>query len=300
MPERVLDLTYLDQSCARVLPESYAGDILLWDIDKTYLDTHFSSFKGLLGIPFEFAIDKQTIAGSVPMLRALRRGPGDESAIVPLFFVSGSPVQLRKVIERRMTLDGVDFDGITFKDQFRFLLKGQPRGITEQIGYKLTALLLYRRQVPGPARWLMFGDDVESDAEVFLLFGEVCAGLRGSDLVRRLEQLGVAPRDIENVCALADPLSVTDDPVERVFIHLSTKRDPSSFNDPRIVATRSYLQSALVLYQMGRIRADGIAAVARTLRRRGASEREIEMWLEDARDRLAVTDAVRQLASGRS
>ena len=36
--------------------------------------------------------------------------------------------------------------------------------------------------MPDGARWLCFGDDVESDAEVFTRFGAVCSGLRGSEL----------------------------------------------------------------------------------------------------------------------
>src|SRR5690606_38035670 len=106
--------------------EEHAGDILIWDIDKTYLDTRFSSLRGLLSIPLELAIDKRALPGTVPLLRALRRGPGEKSALVPLYFISGSPVQLRSVIEEKMTLDGVGFDGITFKDQFALLKKGRP------------------------------------------------------------------------------------------------------------------------------------------------------------------------------
>ena len=186
MPRR-----YLQRSNDRRLPPDYEGDVLVWDIDKTYLATRFSSWRGLVSIPFEMAVDKETLPGAVPLLRALRHGPGPESAIVPLFFVSGSPVQLRGVIERRMTLDGVDYDGVTFKDQLGLLLAGHPRRIAEQVGYKLAALLLYRAEVPDGARWLLFGDDVEADATAFALFGEVCAGLRGRALAARLEDLGV-------------------------------------------------------------------------------------------------------------
>ncbi len=173
---------HIDQTMSRVLPADYRGDILIWDIDKTYLDTHFSSWRGLARIPFELAIDKRTIPGAVPVLRALRRGPGNESALVPLFFVSGSPPQLRRVIERRMMIDGVDFDGITFKDQLKLLLSGRPSGITAQVGYKLTALLLYKKKLPDGAHFLLFGDDVERDAEIFTLFGDICAGLSTNGL----------------------------------------------------------------------------------------------------------------------
>ena len=42
----------------------FTGDLFVWDIDKTYLVSEFDSFKGLLSIPFEFAIDKRNIAGT--------------------------------------------------------------------------------------------------------------------------------------------------------------------------------------------------------------------------------------------
>lgn len=287
---------FLEQSNHRRLPPDYAGDILLWDIDKTYLNTRFSSMRGLAKIPFEWAIDKQSIPGSVPLLRALRRGPGKDSAIVPLFFVSGSPPQLRKVVERRMTMDGVHFDGITFKDQWGLLKHGRPRGLKEQIGYKLAALLLYRRAVPAEARWLMFGDDVEADAEVFLLFGDVCAGERGGALEQTLRHRGVSKPDIANILELTEGLEEGPNPVERVFIHLERKTKPDSFTDPKVVPTYSYLQAALVLRQMQRVQPQAVTAVGQELRLRHVPEAEIQRQLEDARVRLKVPAELLELA----
>src|SRR5688572_7492402 len=124
---------FIHQTNDRRLPPDYAGDVLLWDIDKTYLDTRFSSMRGLLSIPFEFAIDKRSLPGAAVLLRALRRGAGAESALVPLYFISGSPPQLRRVVERKMVLDGVDYDGITFKDQLGLLLARRPGLIKAQL-----------------------------------------------------------------------------------------------------------------------------------------------------------------------
>jgi hypothetical protein len=286
----------LQRSNERRLPADYRGDILLWDIDKTYLDTRFSSWRGLLAIPFEFAIDKRTIPGAVPLLRALRRGPGEESAIVPLYFVSGSPPQLRKVVERRMTLDGVDFDGITFKDQLGLLLAGRVQDIRAQVGYKLAALLLYRRELPVEAPWLLFGDDVEQDADTFLLFGEVCSGLRGEPLAARLAQEGASDLDVALLVQLAQSLPVTRDPVEKIFVHLERGTDPHLFADPRIVPTRSYVQATLVLQRMGRVRLDAIATVARDMRVRGVPESVIVQHLADAEVRLDIPEDLTRLA----
>ena len=283
---------FIKASNDRKLDDAYDGDVFVWDIDKTYLDTRFSSFRGLLAIPFELAVDKNNVAGTVPLLRALRTGP-DPSAprFSPLFFVSGSPPHLRDVVEKKMTLDGVQFDGITFKDQLGLLLAGRPSAIKEQVGYKLGALLLLRSQLPARVRFCLFGDDVESDMEAFLLFGAVCAGLRGSKLREELRERGVRWPEIEAVVEAAAALTPEPDPVERVFIHsvkgrLLERRDL----DPRVVVGRSFLQSALVLRQLGKIDPAAPGRVRDDLVRRRFSPDEIQRLIDDARVRLRVVD----------
>jgi hypothetical protein len=279
---------FIHQSNERRVPDDYDGPILLWDIDKTYLDTRFSSFRGLVSIPLELAVDKEAVPGAVPLLRALRRGTGPQSALTPLYFVSGSPPQLRKVIQTKMTLDGVQFDGITFKDQWGLLKARRARDIKRQVGYKLTALLGYRRGVPARAPWLMFGDDVENDAEAFLLFGAVIGGLRGPRLEARLAEAEVHAEDRALIHELVAELPPGPDPVARVFILLANQSDPSRFTDPRVVPCRSYLQTALVLAMEGRVDADAVATVARGLRRGRVPEQTLAEELLDAERRLHV------------
>ena len=103
----------LERTNERTFPPDFDDKVFVWDIDKTYLASDFESFKGLLSIPFEFAVDKRVIAGADVILRALRRGvdPGHEAS-QPLYFISASPVQMRGVIERKMTDDGVEYDGL--------------------------------------------------------------------------------------------------------------------------------------------------------------------------------------------
>ena len=258
---------FLERSNERTLAADYAGDVCLWDIDKTYLDTRFSSLRGLLGIPFELAIDKRAVAGTVPLLRGLRHGGGDESALVPLYFISGSPTQMRRVVEKKMTMDGVQYDGITFKDQLGLLKARRPRGIVEQIGYKLRALLLYRREHPKAARYLLFGDDVERDQESFLVFGEVCAGLRGPALRDRLLSMGVHKEDAGAAVSLADSLAVDADPVAHVFIH-EVRGQRATASDPRVHVARSFLEHARTLRALGKIRDVDVDAVAREVERK--------------------------------
>lgn len=283
---------FIQRSSDRVYDADWAGDVFVWDIDKTYLDTRFSSLRGLLAIPFELAVDKRALGGTIPLLRALRVGP-DPSAprFSPLYFVSGSPPGLRGVIEKKMLLDGVQPDGITFKDQFALLRDRRPRAIKEQVGYKLAALLMLRHELPAGARFHLFGDDVESDMEAFLLFGRVCAGLRGDALVEVLRTHKTAQPEIDTAVGLAAPLPVEHDPVVAVFIHAQKQRLVARTDlDPRVTATKAFLQTAFVLRARGLVDSECPVRVAADLRRLGVGDDELMALVDDARVRLGVVD----------
>lgn len=275
-----MHLPFIDQSNDRELPADYDGPVLVWDIDKTYLDTHFSSWRGLLRIPLEFGVDKVSVPGAAALLRGLRSGPGAHSRATPLYFVSGSPAQMRRVIEEKMRLDGVDFDGITFKDQLGLVRALRPRDVTRQLGYKLAALLAYALQLPPGCRFVLFGDDVEQDAEVFTLFREVLEGLKGRKLRSRLRAGDVHRHDAETVLGLAESLSPRSEPVTRIFIKQSRER--SLGGHPRVVAARSYLTIAAVAAKMDLMRADGVEAVRSELISLGARQPELEEAMRHA------------------
>ena len=283
--------SFVDQTNERTLPSDYRGDILLWDIDKTYLDTRFSSKRGLFAIPFEAAIDKRSIPGAVPLLRALRRGGVDDRGLVPLYFVSGSPPQLRRIIEKKMTMDGIQYDGLSFKDQWGLVRAGRPRDVKRQLGYKLKALLAYWRTIPRGGRWWMFGDDVEDDAEAFVLFGRACGGLRDDALEAELDRAKVHRRDRTEIHGLLQDAPTTADPVERVLIHLTRRSPVDRFAAlDKVVPCRSHLQTALVMAQAGRIRPEAITAVAHDLRRHRVVESELGQELQDAKARLGTPE----------
>jgi hypothetical protein len=285
---------FIDRQNHRRFDADWAGDVFVWDIDKTYLDTRFSSLRGLLAIPFEFAVDKRAIAGAVPILRALRTGPNIASPrFSPLYFVSGSPPTLRGVVERKMLLDGVQQDGITFKDQMGLLKAGRPRAIKEQVGYKLAALLMLRRELPAAVRFTLFGDDVESDMDVFLLFGAVLAGLRGAALREVMRHHGSAWPEVEQAVTLSADLAVEADPVDAVFILCSKEGLLARPDlDPRVRATRSFLQTALVLRAQGKVDVDCPARVVADLERLHTPPTLIQQWLDDAAARFDVDVSV--------
>jgi phosphatidate phosphatase APP1 len=156
----------------RQLSPTYDGPIHIWDIDKTYLATRFSSAKHLARIPFEFAIDKKSIPGMPAILRAIRRGTGNDFACTPLYFISASPPMLRQAIQRKMSLDGVDYDGITFKSWSTIVRSLRLQRLRDQIGFKLCALLTSRIKRPTALEYL-YGDDVEFDAIAYHLYASL-------------------------------------------------------------------------------------------------------------------------------
>ena len=65
------------------------------------------------------------------------RIPGDTR----LCIVSGSPRQMRSVLEEKLKLDGVEWDEFVLKDNVSNLMRGRFRALRGQVGYKLPAIL---------------------------------------------------------------------------------------------------------------------------------------------------------------
>ena len=255
----------IDRTQERTYGADFEGPIFIWDIDKTYLATEIHNWRGLLAVPFELAIDKRDIAGTAALLRAIRRGtaPPGLTAQNPIYFVSASPPQLRAVIQKKMILDGVEQDGISFKDQLGTVLRGQFGKLREQVGYKLTALLLNRRELPEKADEYLFGDDSESDATTYALYGDICAGrIRGDLLLRILLRLGVRREDADRIVSLSQDL-VPRDRVRMAFINLEVRKNPQRFKDHgRVAACFDSIQTALMLFERGLIPESGVVEVA--------------------------------------
>lgn len=268
----------------RALPADYTGELCVWDVDKTYLDSRFHSVRELAGFLIEFAVDKRAIAGAVPLLQALRRGAGEEYAETPLYFVSASPPQLGPVIERKLLLDGIEHDGIAFKDQLVYLRRLRPGQLRNHMSYKLAALLGYWSETPPGARWTLFGDDAETDAEIYTLFAEVTAGrVRGDALIERILAAEVPEDEARHVAEMAEARPGRET-VRRIFIHLTEGSSPERFDrfGESVVACRDFLQSAMVLHASKRIADRGVVAVARELAERGV---DVEASVRDGLDR---------------
>jgi len=261
----------------RILPESYRGTAYVWDIDKTYLSTRFSSWRGMAMIPVEFAVDKEAIPGMPEILRGLRRGPEKRVECRPLYFVSASPPFLRGVIEEKMLRDGVEQDGIIFKDWLRTVLQLRPYRLFDQVGFKTSALLRGRMDRVNCEEYL-FGDDYESDAEAFALYARWINGdLRASGLEAELSKAAVKPFDIKLILRAAEAVPESRGTVQKIFIHLEKRTPPENFKryGEILVAVRGAYQLALVLHEAGLIDAATLHAAEAAVHAKGTLSSEL-------------------------
>ncbi len=246
----------------REIAAEEAGPAFVWDIDKTYLDTRFSQLKHLARIPFEFGVDKRALPGSVALLHALREGAsGHEHR--PLFFVSASPPILAPAIERKMLLDGIEWDGIAYKDVGRVIARGGARRLRHQLAFKLGVLLLLAREMPVGSRLHLFGDDVEEDALIYSLFADVAAGrLRARALGRALMLHGATPREAQELSSLAEALPLIG-LVEEIHLRLERHPDGSSIApwSRHVLGAASFGAMADRLAQQGLINAASASRV---------------------------------------
>ncbi|MBO83795.1 MAG: hypothetical protein CL927_00425, partial [Deltaproteobacteria bacterium] len=218
--------------------------IYRWDLDKTYLLTDFDSIAGLVRSATEPASAKQSVPGAPPLLRAL--SVASDSRI---FFVSGSPTQMREVLEEKLRIDGVQFERLTLKDNLSNLRRGRVRAIRGQFGYKLPQLLRDRRgEVPG-SRETLFGDDAEVDVFVYCAYADAVSGrMSSAELAQVMRSAGAYPDDINRALeALKQiPTAVLD---ERIFIRLERRRPVKQFAPlgMRVFPIHSWWQAAVVL-----------------------------------------------------
>ncbi|MCB9745546.1 MAG: hypothetical protein H6740_23405 [Alphaproteobacteria bacterium] len=234
--------------------------IYRWDLDKTYLETDFDSFRGLLRSATEPAHEKRTVPGAKGLLRALSSHPAARVIIL-----SGSPTQMREVLAEKLRLDGVRYEELHLKDNLGNLRRGRFRAVRGQFGYKLPMLLRGRVGLGAAVRECLFGDDAEVDALVYSVFADILAGrLRKVEVSRIMEAAGAYEDRIQEALDLMEHLPGVD-VVDRIFIHLD-RGVPTQRFDPlgqRVVPVHSWFQAALVLMDQGQLPPQGVAEVAR-------------------------------------
>ncbi|MHC4392985.1 MAG: phosphatase domain-containing protein, partial [Planctomycetota bacterium] len=269
----------LDRTNHRDL-KAYSGPVDIWDIDKTYLLTEFARLRDLIRRAFEDAEAKEARPGAATLLKALRRGPTPgEPRETPLYFVSASPPQMREVLEKKMEIDGLGVDGITFKSFLGLLRHGRVRDLKRHTAYKLTALLLYRLEFgPGAREWL-YGDDAEMDARIYSIYAEIRTGkLLGKKLDRTLRACRVGEDDRHTIVHLAERAHELVPPPEggsvtEIYIFNATDSPHLDLEDfPRVTRVTHVGGLARHLAKAGRIAAVDVEAIDAAIERRANAD----------------------------
>jgi hypothetical protein len=243
--------------------------IARWDLDKTYLRTDFATFRDLMRTAFERADEKRTNPGAASLMREMALF-GHEVHIL-----SGSPQQMRKRLEEKLRMDGIEWASFTLKPNLQNLLKLRFRALRDQLGYKLPMLLAGRARVltgsaPYP-RETLFGDDAEADAFVYSLYSDILSGRVPDSVLADVCAKGrLYESDIVRIVATARSLAKKDpetEPVTRILIHLEGQTAPGAFDvyGPKVVPFYNYLQAALVLFEDDAIPASSVLRVATEL-----------------------------------
>ncbi len=265
-----------------------------WDLDKTYLKSDFESLRKMMRVPFERAQDKVDAPGVAALIRALRESAKAQGRPAFVYFISASPPQIGRAIREKLALDGVDVDGIVFKDQLQHLVRGRFRLLREQVGFKLAELLKARLAAPPDAIEYLFGDDWESDPLIYSLYADVLAGGLPSDALSRiLVQLRIDPARFIEIDELGRRVPRCAC-VRRIFINLERRTPPGRFGafGMRLVPTFNYFQTALVLHEEQVLPIEAVIAVARSLLERSSYTRErLRNSLDDLVRRGYVTVA---------
>lgn len=244
-------------------PAAAVEHVFRWDLDKTYLATEFDKVADLVRTFMQKAEEKRTVPGALPLLRALLK-PRVDGSRRAIYFVSGSPRQMRRVLQRKLELDGIQPDAFILKPNLQNLLRLRFRALRGQVGYKLRALLEHQLPGPGIVPETLFGDDAEQDACIYSIYGEVLAGrLRGDALAELLGDARVYRDNLDAIMAASEHIEPAER-VRRIYIILDRKSPPQRFRPylPRLVPVYNYFQAALCLYQDGLLEIPDITAIS--------------------------------------
>lgn len=246
-----------------------APEVFIWDLDKTYLDTRFENLKELFKVILEKAFKKKNIPGTISLLKGLKRSWKSRfgRSGFPIYFITASPPQMKKKILQKLNLDGTKPAGLFCKDNLKNLRPKRFWRLTQQVGYKLQALLQLRENLGEDTQFICWGDDSESDAIIYSLFSDICARrVSEVELEKILTGLSVVGPQLRSIFNLQSRLP-HQDPVKKIYINLAEDTDAEYYQKfgRRCVPTYTSFQSALDLYQDGKFDLDQVILVAKDL-----------------------------------
>ncbi|PCI27406.1 hypothetical protein COB52_04825 [Candidatus Kaiserbacteria bacterium] len=258
-------------------------EVFVWDLDRTYLDTHWGSLRELFKTAFEKAFQKRNVPGTRSLVQALMSSRQAEKPF-PIYFITASPPLLESRILEKLELDGLFPFGMFFKDNLKNLHPKRLRRLTQQVGYKIQSLLQLRLRLSKDLRQILWGDDSEADAIIYSLYSDICQRrLSPSELRNILSGLYVTGKQLDVILRLQSQVPIGD-PVEKIYINLAVDTDPEYYLKfgRRVVPTNSTFQASVDLFQDGRLPVDQVVRVAQDLiMNYGFSKDEIESELDD-------------------
>ena len=253
-------VAFLYKSVEEIKDSKY---VFVWDLDKTYLDTDFGGFRKILKIVFEKAVKKRNVPGTDQLVRSLARC----NRPFPIFFISASPPQMQEKIYEKWMHDRIEPYGFYSKDNLKNLKFGRWSRLTNQIGFKIQALMELRLLISKDTKMICWGDDSESDATIYSLFSDICSHkLTDKETVSLLREFNVLQEQIDLILELRDQRDHFD-PIHRVYINLAVDTDPEYYRKygRRLMAVENSFEVALDLFQRGFLNKDGVKDVADSL-----------------------------------
>jgi len=251
-----------------------------WDLDRTYLDTEIHSIRGLIRTALETAARKRNVPGSAALMRALTDHDDDARVCI----LSGSPTQMRPVLEEKLALDGVRYDKLILKDNLGNIRRGRLRAVRGQVGYKLPKLLQERVGLGTAVGETLFGDDSEADAVIYAAYADVVAGRIDDSELARILEAGNAYTDSVTRALKATRRLGRADAVEDIFIRVDRGVPMSTFDmlAGRVTPIFSWLQAAVLLRERDRLGTEGLVTVARACAEEGQlTDRAIAALMQD-------------------
>jgi hypothetical protein len=276
---------------ARLLAPGAPAVVVRSDVDLTYLDTDFMSTTGKLALLVQRAAERAGLPAMEVAYRFLRRGATSVEDL-PLTFLSGSPTFFKMVLEEKARLDQIFEDGVVlkpFKDIIAAKvtdvdLAGVVPALEEQVGYKLTALLRLRLEVPRQTQEILLGDDSEADAVAYSLYHQLTSGQIGVDaLLARIDAIPVDATWRAQVAELAPKVVAVlppAAPVVAIYINRTGKPNPrfpvADWTVPQLTRYHSGAWPlALDLFEEGRMSGPGVMAVKARLKELGRSTADL-------------------------
>jgi hypothetical protein len=162
----------------------------------------------------------------------------------------------------------VRYDELVLKPNLSNLARFRFRALRDQLGYKLPELLQARaRDAEGelrPVREVLVGDDSESDAFVYSLYADLCAGAVSELELERILEAGQAYEHAVQSCRRALARIPRAAVVDRILIHLDGQTPPSRFRlyGSRLIPFYNYFQAACVLLERSVLSAEAVLRIA--------------------------------------